>query len=905
MIEIEAAAADSKLTVSVKTSFCYKNVTHVTSRSRAICKDCSAHREACAPCGRAILKRTLQFLVPLLLTTLGLPAVHAQLRIVTWNTLQSPSASVPAEIPEMELVLQAMGDQTRPGFSRTIDVLLLQEQATNFSTTDRILNLLNGTNGAGGYARGTLSPVGGVNDIMQTVIYRTNSVQLIAETQATTINTNSGGTRATMRYQLRPLGYDSAADFYVYNSHLRPSDTTSDANRRGVEVSQLRTNADALGEGTHIIYVGDMNFYRTNDAGWLAFTSSGAGQAFDPVNAVGNWNNNSNFTSVHTQNPRTQMDDRFDFQLVTSEVLDGRGFSYITNSYWAFGNSGSHFYNQPINSGGAVAGLNAALTNYSAAQISNVFSALISLADHLPVVADYQLPARLGVTTNGLASRVIVGAVLSNSFSVSNSAPVTVSNGSDRLDYAFSGIGQVSATGVGTNRALTAANNHSFTFSATNAGTNTGALVVSASSPQAANANLTNHFTVEALHRAAPSFASNAATLSLEIDLGTLNFGDSSATQSFDVFNRVGALGSAWTARLDLDSITAGVPAGIFSTTLSPFANLNAGSAASYQVSLASGALGEFSGTYTLNLSDENLPGAGSHSLTLNVRGEVLGNLSVGAGQTRTESNAITGTGPLLKQGQGTLTLAASNSYTGDTIVSSGTLALAAGATLGASDLIRVASGAKLDVSTRTNGLTVTSGQTIAGSGVIQGDLRIDGAIAPGSSPGALTITNGNHTWAAGGSYDWQIFDLDDGPELGWDFINITNGSLLFSGLGLATPFTINIFSLATLPETQGVLTGFNSTADYAWSILSAVNPISGFNPSHFSLNTAPFTAYHNLNGGLFSLEARGNQLFLVYDGVGGAVVPEPGTWAAAVLLCLGALWHIRSRRKTQPPVSS
>jgi autotransporter-associated beta strand protein len=848
------------------------------------------------------LKAARRFLVPLFFWTLGIAVAQAQLRVVNWNTLQSPSAGAPAEIGEMELVLQAIGDQTRPGFSRTVDVLLLQEQATNFSTTDRILNLLNGTNGAGGYARGTLSPVGGVNDIMQTVIYRTNSVRLIAESQATTINTNSGGTRATMRYQFRPSGYDSAADFYVYNSHLRPSDTTADANRRGVEVSQLRTNADALGEGAHIIYVGDMNFYRTNDAGWIAFTGSGAGQAFDPVNAVGNWNNNSNFTSVHTQNPRTQMDDRFDFQLVTSEVLDGRGFSYVTDSYWAFGNTGNHVFNQPINSGDAVAGLNAVLTHYSTAQISNVFSALISLADHLPVVADYQLPARLGVTTNDLASRVIVGAVLSNSFSVSNSAPVSVSNGADRLDYAFSGSGQVSATGVGTNWALTSANNHSFTFSAGSAGTNTGALVVSASSPQAANANLTNHFSVEALHRAAPSFASNANTISLEIDLGTLNFGDSSAAQSFDIFNRAGALGSAWTARLDLDGITAGVPTGIFSTTLSPFANLNAGSAASYQISLASGALGDFGGTYTLNLSDENLPGAGSHSLTLNVRGEVLGNVSVGPGQTRTESNTIAGAGSLVKQGQGTLTLAANNSYTGDTIVSSGTLALAVGATLGASNLIRVAAGAKLDVSARSVGLTVVSSQTLAGSGTIEGDLRIDGTIAPGSSPGMLTITNGNHTWAAGGGYDWQILDIDDGPGLGWDFIDITNGSLLFSGLSLATPFTINIFSLAGLPDTQGVLAGFNPLADYAWSILSAANPISGFNAAHFTLNTTAFTTYNSLNGGLFSLEARDNELFLVYDGVGGAAVPEPGTWLVGALLLAAAAVSLRRRLSSSAP---
>ena len=802
----------------------------------------------------------------------------------------------------MEFVLQAIGDQTRPGFGKTIDVLLLQEQATNFSTTDRILDLLNGTNGAGGYARGTLSPVGGVNDIMQTVIYRTNSVQLVGETQATTINTNSGGTRATMRYQLRPLGYDSAADFYVFNSHLRPSDTTADANRRGVEVSQLRTNADALGEGAHIIYVGDMNFYRTNDAGWIAFTGGGSGRAFDPVNAVGNWNNNSNFTAVHTQNPRSAMDDRFDFQLVTDEVLDGRGFSYITNSYWAFGNTGSHVYDQAIDTGNAVAGLNAVLTNYSTAQISNVFSSLVALSDHLPVVADYQLPARLGVSTNQLDSRVIIGAVLTNNFAVSNSAPVTVSGGADRLDYAFSGTGQLSATGGGTNFALTSADNHSFTFSASNAGTNTGALVVSASSPQAANANLTNHFTVDALHRAAPSFASNATALSLEIDLGTLNFGDAAAMQSFDIFNRAGALGSAWTARLDLDSLTAGVPAGIFSTTLSPFANLNAGSAASYQVSMASGALGDFSGTYTLNLSDENLPGAGSHSLTLNVRGEVTGNLSIASGQTLSESNSITGAGSLIKQGQGTLILAASNSYTGDTIVSSGTLVLAQGATLGASDLIRVAAGAKLDVSARSNGFTVDSGQTLAGSGTIQGDLCVDGTIAPGNSPGTLTITDGNHTWAAGGSYDWQIFDVDDGPGVGWDSIDLTNGSLLFSGLSVETPFTINIFSLSALPDTQGVLAGFNPAADYAWSILSAANAISGFNASYFTLNTSSFATSNNLNGGIFSLETQGNQLFLLYDGVGGAAVPEPGTWAAGALLLAAAVLRCRRRRSSFLP---
>jgi autotransporter-associated beta strand protein len=820
--------------------------------------------------------------------------VHAQLRIVSWNTYQSPSASVPAEIPEMELVLQAMGDQTRPGFSRTLDVLLLQEQATNFSTTERILNLLNGTNGPGGYARGTLAPVGGVNDIMQTVIYRTNSVQLVAETQASTINTNDGGTRATMRYQFRPLGYDSAADFYVYNSHLRPSDSAADANRRGVEVAEVRTNADTLGEGAHILYVGDMNFYRTNDAGWIAFTNAGAGQAFDPVNAVGNWTDNPDFLAVQTQNPRSPMDDRFDFQLVTAEVLDGRGFAYITNSYWAFGNTGSHNFDQAIDSGNAVAGLNAVLTNYSTAQISNVFDALISLSDHLPVVADYQLPASMGVAADSLVPQAIVGAVLTNNFAVSNNAPVIVTNGADRLDYSFTGTGQVTASGGGTNWALTAADARSFTFSAATVGTNTGSLVVNAASPQAAHANITNHFTMEVLHHATASFLSNSLAATLNLDLGTLNFGDAAANQSFNLFNLPGVSGSAWTARLDLDSFTETDASGLFSTTLSPFSNLAAGASSSYAVSMAAAALGSFQGSFTLHLSDENLPGATAQSLSILVSGTVTGDLDVGAGQTRTETNAITGTGALIKEGAGTLVLAAANTFTGSTTISEGVLALEAGGSLASTTAIFIANGAKFDITARTNGFTVDSGQILGGSGMVDGSVAVRGTISPGDSPGTLVITNGDLTWNVGGSYDWEIYDIDDGPGIGWDHLDITGGTLLFSGLSAETPFNINLLSLSALPNTAGPLGGFNSAANYAWTIVSATSSITGFDASFFNLNTAGFDPY-NTYGGQFSLATSGNNLRLLYTG-SGTPIPEPGTWLAAALLTVAA-W-LRWRRR-------
>ena len=37
------------------------------------------------------------------------------------------------------------------------------------------------------------------------------------------------------------------------------------------------------------------------------------------------------------------MDDRFDFQLISSELLDGIGLDLIPNTYRTLGNDGNHF----------------------------------------------------------------------------------------------------------------------------------------------------------------------------------------------------------------------------------------------------------------------------------------------------------------------------------------------------------------------------------------------------------------------------------------------------------------------------------------------------------------------------------------------------------------------------------
>ena len=64
----------------------------------------------------------------------------------------------------------------------------------------------------------------------------------------------------------------------------------------------------------------------------------GPGQMFDPLNQPGTWHDNGLFAAIHTQSTRVAqigggasggMDDRFDFQLATSPMMDGEGLSYV------------------------------------------------------------------------------------------------------------------------------------------------------------------------------------------------------------------------------------------------------------------------------------------------------------------------------------------------------------------------------------------------------------------------------------------------------------------------------------------------------------------------------------------------------------------------------------------------
>jgi endonuclease I len=123
---------------------------------------------------------------------------------------------------------------------------------------------------------------------------------------------------------------------------------------------------------------------------------------------------------------------------------------------------------------------------------------------------------------------------------------------------------------------------------------------------------------------ATPSFASPALTTTLVHDFGSVLLGSGAPTFQFDLFNLVSTIG--FTADLDFDSVLGSGDVGTLGTNLAGSAGsltLDAGTSQSFMAMLNTAAVGTFAATYTLMLSDENLPGALNMVLTLSLAGVV------------------------------------------------------------------------------------------------------------------------------------------------------------------------------------------------------------------------------------------------------------------------------------------
>ena len=131
------------------------------------------------------------------------------------------------------------------------------------------------------------------------------------------------------------------------------------------------------------------------------------------------------------------------------------------------------------------------------------------------------------------------------------------------------------------------------------------------------------------------------------------------------------------------------------------------------------------------------------------------------------------------------MTLSASDTYTGTTTISSGTLVLGSGASINDSTNINLGTAASqgtLDMSTNSF-YTLGTNQTLSGYGAIKAPstlLTVNGNITPGSIDGTtrgLITVNGNLSLASTAVTTLTLISTNGGAGSGYDGLKIT-GSL-------------------------------------------------------------------------------------------------------------------------------
>ncbi len=190
-------------------------------------------------------------------------------------------------------------------------------------------------------------------------------------------------------YRLRYKNTSELIFLNIVVGHLKAGNTNSDREERSQMIQDVMEYIDGLGHNNNFLMMGDLNVYTSEEPAFqkLINPENPSYSFFDPLDELGNWHMNPNFSYLHTQSTRTDasnscfvtggFDARFDFILVDEAILNGSySIKLKPDSYVTMGQDGERFkYSliEPENN----------------TLPANIIDALYNMSDHLPVYADF------------------------------------------------------------------------------------------------------------------------------------------------------------------------------------------------------------------------------------------------------------------------------------------------------------------------------------------------------------------------------------------------------------------------------------------------------------------------------------------------------------------------------------
>lgn len=334
----------------------------------------------------------------LFLTVVTYSFSQQNVKVMTWNIHEYSNYNTPPELDWDNPALKYVITQINP------DILVCQEVLREESVNQLLQYVLEYNYLSGSFVQ---------SDYMNSALFYKESIFTFVENK---IHPTSAYTRPFNEFVLIHKG--TSDTLRIFSLHLKANSFSgnNDENiqKRNNEISALRKRTSQLRTDADFLVLGDLNSLNASEAGIVKlFDQSTAGYVYDPLDAIGQWENNSSFAHTHTMYAQN-LTVRFDMILISQAAKDVGGIEYVDGSYKIAGNDGNHF-NKAINSG----------SNSFGKQLAD---SLISASDHLPVYVTLSFKGTTGVSENNLPAEFQLAQNYPNPFNPATTIAYTIPN---------------------------------------------------------------------------------------------------------------------------------------------------------------------------------------------------------------------------------------------------------------------------------------------------------------------------------------------------------------------------------------------------------------------------------------------------------------------------------------------